>query len=131
MKYEITHSCGCTETVEIFGTNVHGERDRKIAAMESKPCAACRAKAARSEDGMAALDGSDKQAAWAADIRKGMLDMIDREVAKMPAEQMEQALAIADNAKSNLAAIESSKWFIEHRNDSDVNIIASAINGKF
>lgn len=44
MKYEITHTCGCTETVNIYGTNVHGERDSKIAWMESKPCYKCQRK---------------------------------------------------------------------------------------
>lgn len=130
-KYEITHSCGCVETVEVYGTNVHGERDRKLARLASQPCAACRAKAARSMEGMAALDGSDKQAAWAADIRKEMLDMIDREVAKMPAEQLEQAQENGAKAKANLASLASSKWFIEHRNASDASILYAAINGKF
>ena len=130
-KYEITHSCGCTETVEVFGTNVHGERDRKLAKLSSQPCAACRAKAANSIEGMAALEGSDKQVAWAADIRKDMLDMIDREVAKMPAEQQAQAQEIGGKAKANLASLASAKWFIEHRSDSDAKILYAAINREF
>lgn len=43
-KYEITHTCGCVETVNICGTNVNGERERKAAWMESKPCYKCQRK---------------------------------------------------------------------------------------
>lgn len=40
-KYDITHSCGHSETVEIFGTNVHGERDRKLKWLEEHECHEC------------------------------------------------------------------------------------------
>ena len=76
MKYEITYSCGHTETVQIYGTNVHGEREKKAdwlakhhvcsaclkADREAAKAAAERAKA----NGM--TEGSDKQMAWACDI---------------------------------------------------------------
>ncbi len=40
-KYEIKHTCGHTETVNICGTNVHGERERKAEWLASKPCYKC------------------------------------------------------------------------------------------
>ena len=43
-KYEIEHTCGCVETVNICGTNVHGERERKAAWLASKPCYKCQRK---------------------------------------------------------------------------------------
>lgn len=75
-KYEITHSCGHVETVQIYGTNVHGERERRAAWLASKPCPECerraKAEAARAwadEMGLPGLTGSEKQVAWAEDIR--------------------------------------------------------------
>jgi deoxycytidylate deaminase len=40
-QYTIKHTCGHEEVVNICGTNVHGERDRKVAWLESKPCHEC------------------------------------------------------------------------------------------
>lgn len=40
-KYQITHTCGHTETHEIFGTNSHGERDRKEAWFATTLCSDC------------------------------------------------------------------------------------------
>ena len=75
-KYEIAHSCGHVETVQIYGTNVHGERERRAAWLASKPCPECerraKAEAARAkaeEMGLSGLTGSEKQVAWAEDIR--------------------------------------------------------------
>lgn len=77
MKYEITYSCGHTEAVQIYGTNVHGEREKKAAWLaEHHVCSAClkadreAAKAAAAERAKAngMTEGSDKQMAWAADI---------------------------------------------------------------
>lgn len=77
-KYEITRSCGHPETVEVFGTNVHGERDRKLAWLASKPCAECRKAAEMAEvesferkSGLSPeMAGSEKQVAWARKIRR-------------------------------------------------------------
>ena len=75
-KYEINHICGHVETVQIYGTNVHGERERRAAWLASKPCPECerraKAEAARAkadEMGLPELTGSAKQVAWAEDIR--------------------------------------------------------------
>lgn len=77
-KYEITCSCGHTETVEVYGTNIHGERDRKLAKLASKPCTECRKAAEMAEvesfereSGLSPeMAGSEKQVAWARKIRR-------------------------------------------------------------
>lgn len=56
MKYEITHTCGHTSTKNITGTNVHGERDRKVAYHESTPCDTCYAEAKAAEQGCEAQE---------------------------------------------------------------------------
>ena len=40
-KYDITHSCGHTETVQLFGAGK--ERESRIAYLEKTPCAECKA----------------------------------------------------------------------------------------
>lgn len=80
-QYGITHSCGHTATHQIYGTNSHGERERKAAWLESRDCTDCwkaqqereraeaSAKAAETTADLAPLTGSQKQIAWATTIR--------------------------------------------------------------
>ena len=74
-KYDITYSCGHTETVQLYGK--HADRERYIAwASEHKVCSEClkadreAAKAAAAERAKAngMTEGSTKQMAWACDI---------------------------------------------------------------
>lgn len=81
-KYEITHSCGHSETVNICGTNVHGERESRAEYLASMPCRECRnraeterARVIADDAGMPRLAGTEKQVAWAERIR---LDMVKR-----------------------------------------------------
>ena len=73
-KYEISHTCGHTRTVELFGK--YEDRERKIEWLETQECPECaKAREARqseeieSELGLKPLAGSDKQGAWAKSIR--------------------------------------------------------------
>lgn len=43
MKCVVTHSCGHTESVELFGKSA--DRERRAAWLEAQPCAECRADA--------------------------------------------------------------------------------------
>lgn len=80
-KYEINHTCGHTETVQLFGKC--SERERKIEWMERQECPECRRKheaekAAKITEGMELpeLTGSDKQVAWANSIRAKFIEGI-------------------------------------------------------
>lgn len=69
-KYTITYKCGCTTEMQLFGKSA--EREKKIAYYKTIECPHCRALAAQKEaeaSGMAILEGSEKQIAWASDIR--------------------------------------------------------------
>lgn len=80
-KYHIDHSCGHTETHQLYGKHTGREIEEKRLA--TKQCTACaelakvayRAKQAASETAasndlqLPALIGSDKQIAWAQSIR--------------------------------------------------------------
>jgi hypothetical protein len=86
-QYEISHQCGHTETVQIYGTNVSGERRQRAAWLATQPCKNCRpeqqqrdhearneaAAAQAAEDGLPDLTGTPKQVAWAVTIRQETL----------------------------------------------------------
>lgn len=84
-QYNIHHTCGHEETVQIYGTNVHGERQRKAEWLESKPCRDCERKAMRDENlaGAAELEGSEKQVSWANDLRAKAIGDIKAKLAKI------------------------------------------------
>ena len=74
-KYDITYSCGHTETVQLYGK--HADREHYIAwASEHKVCSECRKADREAEKAAAAerakangmTEGSDKQMAWACDL---------------------------------------------------------------
>lgn len=73
-KYNITHTCGHTRIIELFGKEA--DRERKIEWLESQECPECaKARVARQSEeieaelGLSPLTGSDKQVAWAKCIR--------------------------------------------------------------
>ena len=128
MKYEIKHSCGCEETVQLFGKA--SERERRIAWLESKPCRECerKARAARAEEqGLPALAGTEKQVAWAVDIRERMLaefaeftrSNIESAEARgaVTAEQAALAKANTERARKAIEQVPDAKWFIDHRDE--------------
>ena len=140
-KYTITHECGHTEVVALFGKS--SERDRRIKWLESKPCRECiraaeidRAKAQEQEFGLPDLTGSEKQIAWAITIRArkvtefsettekayGRRDMIlaDREkYSKYSDKDLDEAMAKLDRANTAMEWLYStktdSKFWIENR----------------
>lgn len=84
-QYNIHHTCGHEETVQIYSTNVHGERQRKAEWLESKPCRDCERKAMREGNlaGAAGLEGSEKQVSWANDLRAKAIGDIKANLAKI------------------------------------------------
>lgn len=125
-KYEIERSCGCVETVDVYGTNVHGERDRKIAWLGSLPCRECEARASAEkaeEDELRELSGSPKQVAWALDIRNEMIAALEtgseraiaRRAGSITEEQAAEARAKAAKALGSIEAVDKAEWFIDNR----------------
>lgn len=115
--YGITYRCGHDDMVQIYGTNVHGEREKKAAWYGTIDCPACRAAKARQEhDGLPALEGSDKQVAWADDIRDEVLDEArkDRDGWEDHGAAEEQ-LAAADRIIAWLKDQASASWWIDHK----------------
>ncbi|MEG2086118.1 MAG: hypothetical protein RR054_04410 [Clostridia bacterium] len=76
MKYNITYACGHTSTVEIFGTNAHGERDNQKEWYKTRLCPDCYkieqfeiAKNLTIASNFPRLVGTEKQIEWAEKIR--------------------------------------------------------------
>jgi hypothetical protein len=87
-RYDVAHSCGHTAQHQIYGTNAHGEREHKAKQLGERPCSDC-SRAAKAEqrhtvagayvdlDQMPPLAGSDKQVAWATQLRiDGLTEII-------------------------------------------------------
>jgi hypothetical protein len=72
------HACGHDgEKIQMYGP--YKDRAYKLARMEEQECPQCRIAAIRSEaGGLPALQGTDKQIAWADDLRKQALAKLDK-----------------------------------------------------
>jgi len=92
------HACGhAGERYQAYGPN--DNRRRQLAALESHDCPSCRrakADAQAQESGLPTLQGSDKQVAWAAQIR-------------------ERALRMRPEMAAKLSPETSAKWWIDSR----------------
>ena len=121
-----THSCGHEGEAFIPGCG-YGKQVAYMAEQgEHQPCPACRAKAAQEKAtaaGLPALEGSDRQIAWAADIRPDMIQQAEQllhsEVAKLGDRAKEPVIAgNLQKARANierLRAITKAGWWIDNR----------------
>lgn len=125
-QYNIRHTCGHEETVQIYGTNVHGERQRKAEWLESKPCRDCERKAMREENltGAAELTGSDKQVDWANDLRAKAIGDIKTKLAKIDTQYIAASQEWKDAQRkageaiiTALLAETNAKAIIDHRDN--------------
>lgn len=124
-KYQITHACGHTVTHNIVGTNVRGEREQRAEWLAARPCQDCHRKqqqerAAEANKGLPALVGTEKQIAWAEQIRAKaassllpIREMIDARRDLEPT-QANVIITVIDNA---LAQTDSRYW-IDNRDAS-------------
>lgn len=125
-----THSCGHTgERYQAYGH--HSGRERELERIESHPCPSCRAAEAQEQGkagGLPALTGSDKQIAWAGDIRAGMVragEQLLTELRSAPAsgdgeEKKARAVGAAEGALVEMRGHTDARWWIDHRNEAVV-----------
>lgn len=124
--YDITYKCGHEDRVQIYGTNSHGERERKAEWYSTIICPECKRKARDAENtdnaewnsanGCAQLNGSAKQIAWAETIRakaiKGLTKLIEtKRESGAPEEAINGGLRILCEMKSQTEA----SWWIDNR----------------
>lgn len=131
--YVIPRSCGHTEEVQIQGTDVRGERDRRAARAAERPCAACLDEAREAESaqharqaaemGLPPLTGTDRQVRWAQTLRIQGVDQVAQlraEVATFVAQHPDRAGEAAELDRALDASIHrqtAAAWWIEHRDD--------------
>lgn len=115
-KYTITHTCGHQKVYQIVGAIA--DRDRKVAWLESQDCPECRKAAEKAaaesaaekspfaEIATAELTGSEKQIAWAKDIRNKVIS------------ELPSIIPAAIYAETNqvFASKTEAKWWIDNRN---------------
>jgi len=111
MQTTIRHICGHTETVQLRGPA--DERERAVRKLTSRPCRECETARRVRADKAAGLTGSDKQIAWAADIRADVTARIEEVKARSAAAGPETEMV--DLALSRLAAITDADWWIDHQ----------------
>ena len=116
-KYSVTYSCGHTGTVELYGPGK--ERDRKLAwYRDVAVCPDCY-KAQKADEsrslGLVDLTGSDKQIAWANDIRKAYMERMTQTMERLKVIDA----AKAQDAWTTLLAIVNkateAKWWIDNQ----------------
>lgn len=119
-KYDVEYSCGHTGTVELYGPN--RDRERKLEWMAEGVCPDCyraekhveRQAILQPLGELAALTGSEKQIAWAEDLReKAVAEYMEQgRVSTIKPEYRELALGwLAQVVNKQQAA----KWWIDNR----------------
>ena len=116
----IIHSCGHEQEHYIIGEYA-ADYDRQAAKLSQGKCAVCSTKAAALtavqtraaalELGLASLEGSPKQIAWAETILAKRITALQRG-------NSETVMIVA--------RITDAKWWIDHRSDADDGLVASA-----
>jgi len=140
-QYQVTHTCGHSETVQLYGPSK--ERERRLTWLRSQSCLDCKRASHEGEaresrilsqmEGLPRLDGTDRQIAWAETIRRDKLTETAAMLAQLRAdpqaqEEPSQMLAI-DAAERALRAQRSASWWIDHRTDSGRYLIRSLLRG--
>lgn len=137
--YDITHTCGHDERIELFGKT--SERERRIEWLQERPCTECWKKEQAAEDearknkeaamiveklgddaadavnaisdATCALEGSAKQVAWAEDIRTKCiaqaLDQLLDLAARLPGEATAQQSAALAARCNAIASVIANK----------------------
>lgn len=130
-KYTVTHSCGHTETHQIYGP--HKDRPRRAEWLGNRKCEECRSKdhqeereaenasaaEANAAAGLPALEGSERQVAWAESIRRPICEELKKTEAKIAApeglspeaaeEWGDAVVLIVDEIRGRTSA----KWWID------------------
>lgn len=115
-QYTVTYACGHTELVSLFGKE--SERQSRIKYLETCDCAACQMAARMEilyddvEKGMSNLKGSDKQRAWAAEIRHNALRNLDKWLDENEEDLVDGA---ADAIRKKAKEIDKSSWWIDNK----------------
>lgn len=133
--YNITHSCGHTESHQLFGRHSgFNGRDSKIEWLSTQPCTNCwkveqdkkraekiaqenaRSKELAQRYGLPALSGSEKQITWATTIRQQMIDSMESFITECDKpEWAPKCDALRESFSAVVLSNTDARWFIDHR----------------
>lgn len=136
--YEVAHACGHTQEHQIYGTDVHGERDReaaRLARRDCSPCYAARRDAERQEltaaavdvESLPALTGSERQVAWAEKIRTDGIARIVEEVRRAPTGYGRAVRAVTTGHRAPLFGPQLDRLAVADRDEVARLLIAAAV----
>lgn len=125
-KYTIRYACGHSTERQLYGK--HAERDSYIAwAARQGSCDACRkqdtiktCEGVEAEHGLPALAGSDKQVAWARQIRADKLTAVTgffgraRPLTATPEQLADVDVKVAQTLTALASKVEA-RWWIDNR----------------
>lgn len=116
-QYSITYKCGHVETKRFYGSNDHGQLDRRAELCRYRECPACKAERSRkTHNGFAALEGTDRQVSYAANIRRSILTAIWKNRAVWAKDKGScDMLAAADRIIAWLKGRDKASWWIDHK----------------
>lgn len=137
-KYNVTYACGHEDEVQLYGKG--SERTRKLEWLATQDCPACekaarearnaeanaKAAAANVEAGLPALQGSDKQIAWAETIRAQFIPGLQAKRAEIQAKATPENAATVEQACSIINGIinqASAAWWIDRRDHANADIL--------
>ncbi len=131
-KYEITHQCGHSEEVQIYGPEK--ERPGKREWMERQPCPECRRAAATLSigawtlaRGLVTLDGTEKQVVWANKIRKELIEGVERFVDLAKAMPEDPEADYIFRAHRWILKQSKAAWWIDRRQHTGRTLLVSMI----
>lgn len=119
-KYSVTYSCGHSGEVQLFGS--HRERENKLAwYREVAVCPDCyrarqRAEAEQLTGGLVELVGTEKQVAWANDLRVRLIKELNERYPSSgkDKEKRDKLFALLPAAINERP---EAKWWIDNRDD--------------
>ncbi len=126
----VTHSCGHEMDYNISGRPM--ERERRAFGLSQRLCPDCQEKADREQEkelGLPDLEGSDKQIKWARDIRLCFFNTAEHELSDnfYRPRSKEKTDAKIREAEGWLRLMTSSRWWIDHRDDTMEETVEKAL----
>lgn len=122
-KYTVTYSCGHDGVVELFGPGK--ERERKLEwYRDVAVCPECykaqkQAEVAKANEGLVALTGSEKQVAWAMDIRGKYAEECAAKAARLAEIDAARAQYALDTIRALMNKVTEAKWWIDNQYNID------------
>lgn len=120
-KYNVTYSCGHSGEVQLFGS--HDERERKLAwYRDVAVCPDCyrarqQVEAAKLTEGLVELTGTEKQVAWANDLRARLIKELHERYPKSSGEKGEKRDKLFELLPAAINERREAKWWIDNRDD--------------